>query len=1817
LAVLAAAGKSGVGPGAVSVPSGPGSIEGLGDSYEVQLNTGTAKYGVSVALPPGRAGLAPSVKAGYDTGAGNGLLGIGWNIGFMSIRRQQDKGFPQFNDADTFIFGGEELVPLSNSANDWRCKNERSFQRVRQLRDANAWEVTEPNGTKHILGQYHISGQRISIVTNPNAQGSAFDQTYMWCVDTSIDVHGNRIEYEYQAGAGILYPSRITYSHWPSPNQVGQTNYHEVTFLYESRPDVFDDFRSTFQSTTDLRLKRVEVASFYDGARHLVRAYGFEYSYKPEDLMPLPPDGAQDLGVSLLRRVVQYGNDGNPANYLPPLLLSYSTFNLNQSRLQTIDPPAIELNEVHGNVQLVDIDGDGLPDLFQTTDFDQRFQLNKGELPPQAGGDPLLQFGDVIVQPRDTGMVLQDPESALLDLNGDGLVDYVRLSDGNFGARQIHFYKNQSALDHYDPVPPGFSMVEEVQFDVPPGVSLTNAAVKQMDVNFDKRIDFVVSEPGFFGQFRFIYKDDSDQWQELVTPYPNDMPGALTFAWNGSDGGSQAVYLADMNGDRMPDVVLVQSVGNDLQVTYWPYVGLGAFGASRTMSVVPPDEFVFETADFRDVYVQDLTGDGLADILMVDGSSDQSRIVFRANVAGASWSQPYERDGLPHYAPRDPGSPTTFRLADLNGNGSTDLIWVNPGALPGWQWLDLQPQIKPNLLVGIDNSLGKLTYITYGNITEDIIRAREKGYPWQTKVPFPMQVVRRLRVTPGYDLDGVSDLGRPFTTDQYVSDIQYRDGYYDAVQRQFRGFAFAQKIDYGDDFLLDTNLVSMIPSPGWDKSKTPTGQVQDPSAISRLKYYTGAPDGVDNDEYPPGYNGPRFIDEYSDSEGHEEEPLKGLIAVQEGLDPWVLHDPAGAGDFDRGCWLALTSTNAAERMRMTPDDYVFQRVRSEYTIRRLYRSQFPTIFSALIDGERTTVTNIMEPPGRFASSSPPIYVLPQSGRTVSYVFETGRDVENPEANGLLSDVLGYPRRSPSLVRTEYDHDDFGNEILEKSYGSVSTNDLHDHRIVTTTIALGGSALDKWLIRLPAQMDCTDFSGAFISRRQDFYDGDPFVGLPLGVIGDRGLLSRVEGFINGDTAVPAFDRRTDLPGDPRLPVGKSIPVQRLEYDSSGNEITSLDPLATTTNHAFGHYEVFSYDPRFNQYAASETRVVGGGASDLVISAEYDPGTGKMIRVVNFDGATSTYAYDAFNRIVAAIHPGDSSDLPTLTYSYLPGDPTRSRLYNYDTKGNLTLGVEVGAASRIVSKQRLISGQTNVYVSLKYVDGMQRDLASVSQGDSPGHWVVLGAHGIGRRGHPVESWLSFDLQYGAGNEDYPPFAWIMTTASRPPPADLYGRPIFSRSTYLDSVGRTIKMVEAPDKFIPGETNLVRRHSETWFLPLEVQEFDANDTTPGSTTAGTPQIKRMDGLGRTIEVGEVTRQNDDGTRSQTLREWTTRFSYDLNQNLTEVQDSQGNVKWFRYDGLSRKIFVNDLDRGPVTLTFDDASNQIGMADAKGQEVLATYDGINRILTRDYLDDQNTEFSYSRHPDITFHYDHGFGALPAGDGGIFQTRLAQGRLGWVEDATGETHFAYDSRGRVTEILKRVFDWESPPDALGNRPMIPFRTALTFDAFDRIVSRVYPDNDEVRQEFSQRNLVSRIYGDALGAIVSMDSHFPNGKTRSSTYGDGAVTTFEEDPRYRTTRLRTYLSSGSITNDLVDFGYEYDELSTVSAITDLRPSSVHSAGDPQRNTQVFEYDDLYRLTKAAYSFGVPGGTNVDGGFVSYRYDRIGNLLSQQSGIVQS
>jgi hypothetical protein len=239
--------------------------------------------------------------------------------------------------------------------------------------------------------------------------------------------------------------------------------------------------------------------------------------------------------------------------------------------------------------------------------------------------------------------------------------------------------------------------------------------------------------------------------------------------------------------------------------------------------------------------------------------------------------------------------------------------------------------------------------------------------------------------------------------------FRYRDPYFDGFEREFRGFAFAQRSDYGDDFLFEPVSGLMQVRSGWKTARTPTGQRSGPSLVSRYRFYTGAANQQDNDDYGGQPPPDRQIDEVTQAGGREEEALKGLELVEEQVDPMVLHSALDGG-FDAGCEAATAGTTPEAQATLTPNAYVYTRLRQSWTIRRLYRpaEPIPYVADQDADGVFEDYRNspaVPVPAGRFAGDG--LSVVNGSGRSVSFVFASRQTTEVREANGLLSGALGY------------------------------------------------------------------------------------------------------------------------------------------------------------------------------------------------------------------------------------------------------------------------------------------------------------------------------------------------------------------------------------------------------------------------------------------------------------------------------------------------------------------------------------------------------------------------------------------------------------------------------------------------------------------------------------------------------------------------------------------------------------------------------------------------------------------------------------------
>ena len=102
----------------------------------------------------------------------------------------------------------------------------------------------------------------------------------------------------------------------------------------------------------------------------------------------------------------------------------------------------------------------------------------------------------------------------------------------------------------------------------------------------------------------------------------------------------------------------------------------------------------------------------------------------------------------------------------------------------GLRFLDFSGGHKPGLLDTMDNHLGARTTVQYRPSTEFFLcDDRDPATRWRTTLPFPVHVVARVEV--------VDEISAGTSTTEY----RYHHGYWDGVEREFRGFAMVEQFD--------------------------------------------------------------------------------------------------------------------------------------------------------------------------------------------------------------------------------------------------------------------------------------------------------------------------------------------------------------------------------------------------------------------------------------------------------------------------------------------------------------------------------------------------------------------------------------------------------------------------------------------------------------------------------------------------------------------------------------------------------------------------------------------------------------------------------------------------------------------------------------------------------------------------------------------------------------------------------------------------------------------------------------------------------------
>ncbi len=1220
------------------------------------------------------------------------------------------------------------------------------------------------------------------------------------------------------------------------------------------------------------------------------------------------------------------------------------------------------------------------------------------------------------------------------------------------------------------------------------------------------------------------------------------------WALNLQSGMGAIAHLADMDGDGLSDFTSTSAVGD---VFYFPNLGTVSWGDRVPMNVDPSDSAPPSPFGSPNVKTADIDFDKRMDIIqsVSNGFGADYRIWF--NLGGGQYAKSVT-------VPQDNGvmlSDPGVQIADINGDRVPDIAQLRPTelqVLAGLGYGHFAPPVTmvlPNETFDMDQvKAAKLEDINGDGLVDLVLERAAPGELWYW-INLGNYTFDHRRVITGMPApQGVQPAIRwADMNGNGTTDLVYADQFSDPR---------LQTVDIG-------RLMGAVPRPHM-LARVENGI----GRVNLIGYRTSSDFAVTDAQagHPWPYPLPFPVNVVSS------------VQTQDGLGhtyttEFQYHD----GYYD-GTEKEFRGFGRVERIEVGDDSAPTLITKSEFDTGRLFEGMKGNLLRATTEQEDGSIFS----DETTSWTVPPIQLYAGTdGRAVHFTHPTG--------TVRLIEELG--QGTERRLETETTYDSYGNITRHADYGIVDGGDRsagNDERITTTDYAINA---DAWLIHEPQRTEVQDGNGVAVSRSEFYYDDDAFSGNNLGQVTVGDLTMKRE-WIN--------------PADPSAFVMSS----RTMYDTYGNAVAMLDPLAVGGNQSFaaGHARTVAYDGGLHTYPTTETVYVGGGNPPLVFHATFDEGFGIPTSSVDFNGNGTTFGYDTFARLINIVRPGDTADLPTSEYAYALAVPFGgSELVNYVESRQLDRAQGGGGDKR-----------GHYFVSRHFSDGLGRDLMTKMEAGAetvggPVRVTVERAVQFNARVQPARTLNPYYTALSGSLDDQLAFesiedpGWMGTFSVDGGLVSLGLGAAHQTTTRYDA---TLRELEAHNA-----DGTVRRLS---YEPLLTRVSDEDDSDASSPHADTPTVQYQDGLGRLVRIDEITHLNDDGTTGGTPHTWTTLYQYDVNDQLLRVTDAQSNVKSIAYDGLKRKTAVSDPDRGSLQYVYDSASNLIQSTDAKGQSTTYTYDGVNRMLGEDYHDDDqpfsghhtfnpHQSITPTNRPDVAYFYDAPQTAVDAGDGTTVTGANTKGQLAYVWDLSGEEHLSYDARGRKVWSIKRV------RDPLHGR-LVSYRTGFLYDSIDRLQAVTYPDGDQVQYEYNDRNTLARILGGSNGTIVSDIAYWPSDQHQRIEYGNGVRTTYAYDSRLRLTALTT--TNPQLSTDLIDFAYTFDGVSNIQSIVDRRPADAVPAGDHRRNTQTFQYDDLYRLTHVQYSFAPAGGAGSDGD-VSYRYDRIGNRLAQVSSIDQT
>ncbi|MEA5461685.1 SpvB/TcaC N-terminal domain-containing protein [Arcicella sp. LKC2W] len=1770
----------------ISLPKGGGAIKGIEEKFQVNAVNGTSSF--DIPLPLSSARLTPSIGLGYSSGGGNSPFGLGWQLGIPSITRKTDKNLPKYQDeveSDTFILSGaEDLVRIlekqqngewkrtikTKADNDvsytvftYRPRVEGLFARIERWVNNSTGESHWRTISKGNIHSYYglTEESRIADPKNPK-------NVYEWLLCKTHDDKGSICIYKYKkedfVGINnklnekyrknsctqtylktIFYGNKKPYYLGETLPQEDETDYmFKVVFDYGEhdisenipqnidqekttwtcRKDPFSTYRSGFEIRTYRRCSRVMVFHCFDELNHspyLTKSLQLFH----DDNLTLVSSNLKIDGFSFLVKARQNGHLWNTTTntyktkFLPEIEIKYQQHEWN-TEIKSLTPDNLANLPVGlGDKRYlwIDLFNEGISGILTEQAGSWYYKTNLGNA-------TFSNVQPVAYTPSFRGL---GKNLAIQELEGNGIKYLVQLDNEPKG-----FFKF-SEEDNWEPMR---------TFETLPNIEGAN--MRALDLNSDGKADLLISDENGFQWYEGLGEKGFKIGQKVFKEIDEEKGPAIVF-----EDRQQCIFLADMSGDGLTDIVRIRNG----EICYWPNLGYGRFGTKVGMENAPHFDFS-DTFNPINLRLVDIDGSGTTDIIYL-GKND-----FRVwmNLNGNEWTtEPQIINPFPAIH-----NLSDVSVLDFLGSGTASIVYSSSIATEPLQYIDLMGSKKPHVFNGYQNNCGKEVSIEYKPSTFFYLKHKKEGKKWITKLPFVVHCISKVRS---------EDKIRKTV---FTSSYSYSHGYFDFVEREFRGFAKVEQFDTEDFEHFKLN----------DAKNVVEEQFHQPPVRSVFWFHTGAFLG-----------GKRILHQC------QEEYFKNTNFAEYNVPEPIL--PVG-----------LSSEEIREALRACKG----LPLRSEvYSNDNTDKSLLP--YSA---SQSAFEIRIIQPQGenRFAS----FLIVPSE--SISYGYDRNpADPHISQSFVLDTDDLGNTTKSASVVYPRVTRPaDTPDKVWEEqnkmhiSYGeALFTKDIDTDTIYRLREGYESQSFEIAGINQPAYFFFKkenlktlittanqilfeeEFTNGvqkrLLAHKRAYFMNDGFSGArPLGELSPLGigfkshqlaftknLATKYYGakvtnqmlidakYIHSENDEHWWTPSGDyiFADDPKsnfyTPVGakdlygnkgfvefdKYTLLTKSTIDAIGNKATARNDYRTLS-------PTLMTDPNLNR-AAVETDELGMVIKSAIMGKE---GSNDGDTIAD---PTARLEYDLFN--------WQNNGKPNFVHTFArekhgSANPRWQESYTYSDGGG---GVIMGKSQVNAGKAKRWNTQTKV----------------VEDVEANPRWIGNGRTIINNKGNVIkqfEPYFSTTFEYES--ED----ALVETGIS----------PIM----YYDAVGRNIR-TEMPNG------TFTKVEFDAWHF----KSFDVNDTVkdsqwyvdrgspdplvflaePSDTEQraawlaakhyNTPATVHTDSLGRTFYA---ISDYGNGKTSVVFSEndATGRFSKAFDQLGRMVSESYVNL-------LGQTMYGKSAEKGENWVFADAMGRLVKIWDNNVREFRTTFDTLHRPI--------NTYVKEGAKETL-------FGRIVYGD--LFPNAEAQnlkGRAYQMYDQAGViTVKNIDFKGnatraerRLTKEYKQIIDWrilenindinniQSAANTLLEDEV--FASSATVDALGRPILVTLPDNSVIQPKYNEGNglesLGVKIKGN--GAFINFlesQDYDAKGQRQYAKFHNGTITKYFYDPQtFRLTNLVTIPNVGANVNQAFqNLKYTFDPTGNITQIRDDAQRTHYFKNDVVYPESKFEYDAVYQLTKA-------------------------------------